>query len=371
MEIRLKKNVATYIEFPMLDSTALESYLTGATVADTAYYKDGAGAWTSLAITDTVSEISTIGVYELDLSSSELNHDQVLIKLTATGAADNSILIRLKNVDIEDIALSSEITTAQADLDILTGSDGVILATSQPNYVPATAAALTTHDGKLDIAQSDLDIITGSDGATVSSASVDAVWDELMAGHTTGGSFGKALRIHLDSIVISDGTAVTGSSSTITLNGGASSVDDYYNGSIVMITAGIGIGQSPKTISDYNGTTKVATIHGSWITTPDNTSDYAILGITGNAVSLEAQAKADVNAEVDDVISIDINTELTSVPTTASTLRQHLQFLFTYFRNRKTVTSAVETLYREDAATPLGTSALTDDGTTFTKGEMG
>lgn len=41
--------------------------------------------------------------------------------------------------------------TAQADLDVLTGSDGATLATSQPNYAPATAAnvasALSTYDG--------------------------------------------------------------------------------------------------------------------------------------------------------------------------------------------------------------------------------
>jgi hypothetical protein len=35
-------------------------------------------------------------------------------------------------------------STAQADLDILTGSDGVTLATSQPNYAPSTASALAT-----------------------------------------------------------------------------------------------------------------------------------------------------------------------------------------------------------------------------------
>jgi len=34
--------------------------------------------------------------------------------------------------------------------DILTGTDGVTLATSQPNYAPATAAALTTVDTVVD-----------------------------------------------------------------------------------------------------------------------------------------------------------------------------------------------------------------------------
>ena len=42
------------------------------------------------------------------------------------------------------------IATAQADLDAITGSDGVTLATTQGNYAPATAAALATVDSNVD-----------------------------------------------------------------------------------------------------------------------------------------------------------------------------------------------------------------------------
>jgi len=64
------------------------------------------------------------------------------------------------------------------------------------------------------------------------------------------------------------------------------------------------------------------------------------------------------------------NTELASVPTTTSSMRQMVQYLFEYFRNKKTVTATTETLLKEDASTSLGTATLSDDGTTFTKGEM-
>jgi hypothetical protein len=47
-------------------------------------------------------------------------------------------------------ATATALATAQTDLDTLTGSDGVTLATSQPNYAPATAAALATVDGVVD-----------------------------------------------------------------------------------------------------------------------------------------------------------------------------------------------------------------------------
>lgn len=63
-------------------------------------------------------------------------------------------------------------------------------------------------------------------------------------------------------------------------------------------------------------------------------------------------------------------TELSSVPSTTGSLRQKINFLFEYFRNKRTVTSSQETLLKEDATTTLGTSTIADDGTTFTKGEM-
>lgn len=66
----------------------------------------------------------------------------------------------------------------------------------------------------------------------------------------------------------------------------------------------------------------------------------------------------------------DPNIELASVPTTTSGLRAMLKFLFAYFRNKRSATGSVETLYKEDAATPLGTASITDASGTVTKGEM-
>lgn len=43
----------------------------------------------------------------------------------------------------DSAATAAALATAQADLDILTGTNGVTLATSQPNYAPATSAQAT------------------------------------------------------------------------------------------------------------------------------------------------------------------------------------------------------------------------------------
>ena len=71
------------------------------------------------------------------------------------------------------------------------------------------------------------------------------------------------------------GTAQSGAASTITLAAGEPSQDDYYNNYTVEITSGTGIGQV-RSVSDYDGGTKIATVSAAWTTTPDVTSQYAL-----------------------------------------------------------------------------------------------
>ncbi len=72
-----------------------------------------------------------------------------------------------------------------------------------------------------------------------------------------------------------EGLAQAGAASTITLDSNASAIDDTYNDSWVVIVSGTGVGQSRR-VTDYNGTTKVATVSAAWITQPDDTSGYFI-----------------------------------------------------------------------------------------------
>ena len=75
---------------------------------------------------------------------------------------------------------------------------------------------------------------------------------------------------------VNEGKAQGGTSTTMTLNTLASSVDDVYNDQIMYIVAGTGADQA-RHITDYNGTTKVATTNIAWNITPDDTSIYAVL----------------------------------------------------------------------------------------------
>jgi hypothetical protein len=72
------------------------------------------------------------------------------------------------------------------------------------------------------------------------------------------------------------GTAQAGSAGSITLEAGSSSTDDYYSGMVITLTGGTGDG-SKGVITDYNGTSKVATVQPSTAAfTPDGTSTYSI-----------------------------------------------------------------------------------------------
>lgn len=78
--------------------------------------------------------------------------------------------------------------------------------------------------------------------------------------------------------ILHGGTAQAGDASTITIASAAVSADNYYDGNIIQIVAGTGVGQS-KIISSYVGSTRVATVSEAWATQPDNTSVYIIRGL--------------------------------------------------------------------------------------------
>jgi len=95
--------------------------------------------------------------------------------------------------------------------------------------------------------------------------------------------------------VLETGTAQAGAAGTITLASGASSDDDEYNACIVHITSGTGVGQA-RVISDYVGSTRVASVSPNWGTQPDNTSVYQILrtDMAGTTIEVSDDALTEI-----------------------------------------------------------------------------
>lgn len=80
---------------------------------------------------------------------------------------------------------------------------------------------------------------------------------------------------------------------------------------------------------------------------------------------------AQVNTEVSDVIKTDTYTlPGQGAPTATPTLEEALMYLFKQFRNKETQTATEYALYADDTTTKDQKATISDDGTTFTKGEM-
>ena len=190
----------------------------------------------------------------------------------------------------------------------------------------STATALAT-------AQTDLDTITGAAGALLDSTAtsaqlVDDIWDEQLTvgSHNIGNSAGRRLRQIEAGFVLHQGTAQAASTNTITLDTGASTADDFYNHTKVVIEENTGLKQE-RIIVDYVGSTRVATIAPPWVVTPDNTSIFVVepalshaetnsktvkVGIvaaaTSTTVTLDSTASATDDYYNDDILEIDFGT---------------------------------------------------------------
>ena len=97
------------------------------------------------------------------------------------------------------------------------------------------------------------------------------------------------------------GTAQSGSTSTtIILAATASATDDLYNNMTVYISSGTGSGQI-KTITDYVGSTKTATV-STWTTTPATDSVYEVMPAVTITTTEGSAAAARVSSVVGGVI---------------------------------------------------------------------
>jgi len=104
-----------------------------------------------------------------------------------------------------------------------------------------------------------------TDQATTENQAIDGALEHI---DVTAGGTGYRTNV---------GTAQSGSTAnTIVLGAGASNADDYYNNMTVYISSGQGQGEL-KTISDYDGTNKIATVSTNWTTIPTNASVYEVM----------------------------------------------------------------------------------------------
>lgn len=169
-------------------------------------------------------------------------------------------------------ATAAALATAQTDLDTLTGTDGVTLATSQANYVPSKAG----------------DAMTLTAAAT-SAQLVDDVWDEVLTGatHNIAASAGRRMRAIGDVVsgTVNDASA-TITSFISTLTGGH---DDHFSDQTLYFIDGNLAGMS-RIITTYTSATKEITFDEALPEAPGNGDAFDV-----NPVHVHTQSQiADV-----------------------------------------------------------------------------
>jgi hypothetical protein len=236
------KNSAFRVTFPILDADG--DLVTSAAGLDSEVSKDGG---TFADCTNEATEIATAsGMYYLDLTSTEMNADTVavIVKTSTSGAKTTTLVFYPEPRGIRDLAY------------------------------PATSGRSIAIDtsGRVDVGQ--------------------WVGSNVFAGLPSPES-GTDVCIPAIFTIQSQATASATSSTIGLASAFASTINDYYNGMIIVMMTGSGKGQMRRIVS-YNGTTKVATIAPSWSTTPSSGDFYMLVPLYGLPTDGTAAVLADV-----------------------------------------------------------------------------
>lgn len=149
--------------------------------------------------------------------------------------------------------------------------------------------------------------------------------------------------------LIRSNTAQAGAASTITLDSGASAVNDFYAYTLIQLVGGTGVGQS-RIIGAYVGSTKVATLTQAWATAPDSTSQFVIW--PSGVVTATAPPTANENADA--FLARDIGSGTGAGSVNERTVRAALR----WNRNKITVIGTTMTVYKEDDTTIAWTGTV-------------
>jgi len=323
------------------------------------------------------------------------------------------------------------LNTLGTDLFSISGKGQIIYAASSSGAVNQRGNWKVTNTGGVtittdDVAQNVTDTLaaseailldTGTDGVLLAATAtspklVDDFYDEAESGHNVGGSFGKGFRQVKEGTVSAESTVNDASATaTVFVTALSSAVNDFYVDVSLVFIDGILAGQSRPVLS-YNGTTKEITLEEALTSAPGNGDAFiiktdhvhpvsqiqsglateakqdiidgkvdavkvdtaAILVDTGTTIpaaisGLNDISAVQVNAEVLDVMVTDTFAEPSGVPAATASLKDKIGYIAAKTRNKTTQTATTFTVRNDADSGDIATSAVSDDGTTFTKGE--
>ena len=182
-------------------------------------------------------------------------------------------------------------------------------------------------------------------------------------------------------IAAGDTLTISGELGTVDLGsptGGTVEIRGTYKaitntGSATVNTTGAILGGDVASILVDTGTTLPATL--ATIAGYIDTEIAAILVDTGTTIpaliaALNDISAAQVNAEVSDVLNTDTLAELSAVPAANAAISAKINWIFAQARNKLTQTATTQAVRNDADSGNIATSTVSDDGTTFTRGEF-
>jgi len=332
----------------------------------------------------------------------------------ATAANQTTIINHLTDVKgtsfVKDTHSLTDITADVTGINgaAMRGTDSALLAASAPtNFgdlaITASTGRVTVGTNADKTGYSISGSITTLDGLNdpTAAAIADAVLDESLSAHNTGGTLGKAIRQIKEGVVSAESTVNDASATTTSfVTALTSAVDDFYNDKILVFIGGALTGQA-RIISDYNGTTKAITFDEATTSAPANGDGFIILGIhshTLTQIKQEVRTEMDSNSTqlaaivadtnelqgdwvnggrldliLDSVLSLldDARSEPgQGAPPVNPDAMTKLDYLYKAWRNKKTQTATTFSLFDDAGTTVDHKATVSDDGTTATIGEV-
>lgn len=174
----------------------------------------------------------------------------------------------------------AELETAGQDIDSATYAGGIpaiiISGITGTGTITVTGTFRKRSDSQVESGVTATFAVTGNgtfyrSGGT---ASADALILTATSLTTPAGISAGTYYVEAHRPALRSGTAQAGAATTITLDASASSIDDYYVGLQVGHT---GDRYTWRTITDYVGSTKVATVNSAWATNPTGSDTFRIL----------------------------------------------------------------------------------------------
>tara|TARA_R110000796_G_scaffold57672_3_gene132934 strand:- start:15512 stop:18061 length:2550 start_codon:yes stop_codon:yes gene_type:complete len=257
---------------------------------------DNAALATALTTVDTVVDAIKVKTDQLAFTVANQVDSNAL---TGGGGDDAATVYSYFTTGTNEDAFKADITSL---------ATSTALATVDTNVDAILIDTATTIPGLVATAQADLDVITDTDGVILGAAGVDLIWDEILTGatHNIPTSAGKRLR-QLGVALAAEGEVIASPAPTATTFATdlTNATDGFYDDQMFRFTSGQNSGQART--GTYDGAAKSFTFDEAFSFAPTTADTFEVVADHVHTVSqiqsgLATEAKQDIiDANVDQI----------------------------------------------------------------------